>query len=103
MGRYQRLPVDSADAIARYTRWAVTGKVLQEQIDHLSTGGANAPDTWQAAKVVRAGSLWALPLHVTRGKNLAQSTFAAACEVVAPALIDAVMLRDLAGAVLRQC
>ena len=46
--RYQKTLADSAEAVKKYTRWAVTGPVLDQMVPR--QGGAGHENTWKAAK-----------------------------------------------------
>ena len=55
--RYQKSLSDSVEVVARYTRWAVTGALMQELMKEENPDAAGG-STWQAAKAVRAPSPW---------------------------------------------
>ena len=70
--RYQKSLSDSAEVVARYTRWAVTGALMQELTREENPD--QAASTWQAAKAVRRRSVadsakqWAAAVNALIGK-----------------------------------
>ncbi len=47
--QWDKTLADSADAVQQYTRWAVTGRAMEQ----LTKRGGDGDNTWKAAKHVR--------------------------------------------------